>query len=32
MPEYIELVDLTGRQLREGSKGNTLLSPLQPRY
>jgi len=25
LSEYIELVDLTGRQLREGKHGNTLL-------
>ncbi|HFD31751.1 MAG TPA: hypothetical protein ENJ28_03415, partial [Gammaproteobacteria bacterium] len=25
LEEYVELVDLTGRQIREGKKGSTLL-------
>ncbi|VAW63049.1 hypothetical protein MNBD_GAMMA11-199 [hydrothermal vent metagenome] len=32
LEEYIELVDVTGRQLMEGKKGATLLCILQPRY
>ncbi|VAW58314.1 Mobile element protein [hydrothermal vent metagenome] len=32
LEEYVELVDLTGRQIREGKKVGTLLCILQPRY